>query len=266
MSTPGIRLTYEFVQKYFADQGCELLDTEYKNARTKLRYRCSCGNEACIVFDSFRQGNRCRKCGTRRAAEKQTLTQAQVEQIFRDGGCELLGEYVSSRAKMKYRCSCGQVSEISVNNFQKGHRCWDCGVKKRSSENHYEWQDDREALAARFAFRQRSYKLVQMVLKVTGRIKNKRTAALLGYDYKQLQEHITNHPNWPLVKDGRWHIDHIFPIKAFADYGITDLAVVNSLDNLRPLGYKENISKHGRYDKAEFEKYLSTKGISWKSS
>jgi hypothetical protein len=56
-----------------------------------------------------------------------------------------------------------------------------------------------------------------------------------------------------------WHIDHIFPIKAFIDHGITDLSIINDLDNLRPLSKKENLSKNAKYDKDKFMKWLSTK-------
>jgi hypothetical protein len=104
-----------------------------------------------------------------------------------------------------------------------------------------------------------------MVLNVTGRVKNKKSAKLLGYDYKQLQEHIENHPNWNLVKDGDWHIDHIFPIKSFLDYGISDLKVINDLDNLRPLAAKDNLFKNAKYDKDKFEIYLNSKGIRYET-
>ena len=33
----GKKLTYEFVQKYFKDQKCELLEIEYKNSITKMK-------------------------------------------------------------------------------------------------------------------------------------------------------------------------------------------------------------------------------------
>lgn len=57
--------------------------------------------------------------------------------------------------------------------------------------------------------------------------------------YKQLQEHIKNHPNYENLKDVKWHIDHIFPITAFAKYNIRDISLINYLENLRPLRYKE---------------------------
>ena len=44
-----------------------------------------------------------------------------------------------------------------------------------------------------------------------------------------------------------WHIDHIKPVKAFLDEGITDPAIINALDNLQPLWAHENLSKGARY-------------------
>lgn len=260
----SMRLTYEEVKSKFEAEGCELLETEYKNARTKMRYRCSCGNESSIVYDSFRKGNRCRQCGNKKSRYKQKLRHEEVSAYFKEQGCELLEEYKDSRTPVSYRCNCGNIAKISWNNFRtKNKRCRECGIAKRSGSNHYEWKEDREAHNAEYAFRQRSYKLIKMVLNVTGRVKNERTAKLLGYDYKALQEHITGHPNWSSVKDRPWHIDHIFPIKAFLDFGISDLKIVNALDNLRPLEATENLAKNAKYDKEAFKNYLRHKGVSF---
>ena len=53
------------------------------------------------------------------------------------------------------------------------------------------------------------------------------------------------------------HIDHIFPRKAFVDYGITDPRIINCRDNLQVLTKHENCSKSGKYSKKKFEKYLT---------
>lgn len=58
------------VLQEFARRGCELLDT-YLNARTRMRYRCSCGRIAYTTWDHFRSGSDCRECGNRKSAEKQ---------------------------------------------------------------------------------------------------------------------------------------------------------------------------------------------------
>lgn len=52
------------------------------------------------------------------------------------------------------------------------------------------------------------------------------------------------------------HIDHIIPVKAFVENGITDPRVVNHLSNLRPMLASENLSKSWKYDIDEFEAYM----------
>jgi len=257
----GIKLTYEEVKECFANHGCELLEETYKNARTKMRYRCKCGNESEIVFDSFKRGNRCRGCGNRKSRKKQTLSHKQAAKKFEDLGCELLEEYKKSSAKVKFRCHCGRVSEGLPNNIWRRGRCNLCGLEARSGENHYDWVEDRDQFELDYAFRQRSYKLIQMVLNVTGRVKNKRTAKLLGYDYKQLQDRITLHPSWSKVKKFLWQVDHVFPIKSFLDYGISDLQIINGLDNLRPMTAEGNSKKNASYNSDDFEFWLKEKGV-----
>lgn len=259
----SMKLSFEYVAQYFKDNNCELLETEYINARKSMSYRCSCGTTSNICFDSFKNGNRCRKCGSKKSSIKQLLTHNEVNIFFAEHGCKLLSQYSGSNNPLQFICKCGKEASILWSNFKRKKRCAACGLKNRSGENHYEWREDRIAKHKDDLFRQRCYKLVRMVLNVTGRVKNKRTAELLGYDYKQLQEHITTHPNYNNVKDGKWHIDHIFPIKAFADHSITDLALINCLENLRPISQFENSSKNAKYDKEEFHIWLKNKGIDY---
>ncbi len=82
----------------------------------------------------------------------------------------------------------------------------------------------------------------------------------MGYDYKQLREHIET--GWPWTKTRKgWEIDHIFPISAFVDYGISNLKIINCLENLRPLTRKANRKKRAIYNKSLFEQWLKQKGI-----
>ncbi|MHA1468957.1 MAG: hypothetical protein ACTSSP_00195 [Candidatus Asgardarchaeia archaeon] len=62
----GEKLTYEYVNTFFKKENCELLEKEYKNARSKLKYKCNCGDVSKIVFDHFRLGQRCKKCGIKK--------------------------------------------------------------------------------------------------------------------------------------------------------------------------------------------------------
>lgn len=57
---------------------------------------------------------------------------------FKSQGCELLDEYRGCQTKMKYRCSCGNISLTDWNHFSQGKRCGKCAkygqAKKRSVE------------------------------------------------------------------------------------------------------------------------------------
>lgn len=59
------KFDYDYVKKYFEEQGCKLISTEYKNWRDKLKYIARCGHENEITFSKFRnqeQGRLCRPC------------------------------------------------------------------------------------------------------------------------------------------------------------------------------------------------------------
>jgi DNA-directed RNA polymerase subunit RPC12/RpoP len=256
-----LKFSYEHVKQIFADQGCELLDEEYKNARTPLNYRCSCGNTSKIVLDSFKRGNRCRKCGFKKIAQKlketRGLTHEYVHDYFVSQGCKLLEkEYIDSQTLMRYTCVCGTDSIIRWNNFQRGRRCKECQRIRITGKNNYQWREDREALALEMSFKDRCHKALTHALKYTGKKKAARTLELLGYDWRQLKDHIESHPNWLSVKDGDWHLDHIIPVKAFIDHGVWNLKIINDLSNLQPLSSSDNAKKNAKYDKADYENYI----------
>jgi hypothetical protein len=79
---------------------------------------------------------------------------------------------------------------------------------------------------------------------------------LLGYTPKQLLEHLQTFPQWNKLRDRDWHLDHIFPIKAFIDHGIKDVKIMCALSNLQPLVGKENMRKNKKYDNSNFNAYL----------
>lgn len=64
------RHDYDFVKKYFEEQGCKLLSDTYVNTQTKLKYQCECGEISEIRFGNFRNGQRCGKCRIRKISGK----------------------------------------------------------------------------------------------------------------------------------------------------------------------------------------------------
>lgn len=116
------KLTFEYVQQYFKSHKCELMEENYKNGSTLMRYKCNCGNISKIRYNNFRQGQRCTKC-----SGHEKLTFEYVRDYFKEQGCELLEkEYKNNQTKMRYKCECGNIGEICFDNFQNGGRCRIC--------------------------------------------------------------------------------------------------------------------------------------------
>ena len=67
------KLTLEYVRNYFKKQRCILLETEYINVKTLMKYVCICGNKSNIKFDNFQQGKRCKECGDDKSAKSSVL-------------------------------------------------------------------------------------------------------------------------------------------------------------------------------------------------
>lgn len=258
------KLIFKDVKKYFEDHDCELLETEYINANTPMKYECNCENSSKITFGNFRRGSRCNKCSTL----KVTHTFEYVKQYFEDYDCELLEkEYINSQTKIRYRCSCKNIEMIKFNGFcNKKHKCCsECLLKrrregKRFGKDHWNWIEDREELKERNRFKSKCRSMLRSVLKRIGKPKDNKTFLMLGYNSEQLRKHVYSHPNWEKVRNKEWHLDHIHPIKAFLDYGIRDIKLINCFENLQPLTKEDNLKKGAKYDEKEFEEWLVGKG------
>lgn len=264
--TAGIKLTHEIVKQAFEAAGCELLETEYQNAKTKMKYRCKCNKLSEITYDNFRSGNRCKACGSRKGADKLKLSHQEVAEYFKSQGCELLDQYQSNLQTIRYRCKCGVEATTTWNNFKtKNRRCWDCGLKNRSGKNHYEWRGDKSRMLIEYRYRQTAYRTFRAVDQTPDLIVSN-CKMHFGYDIEELEKHITSFDAWDEVKNKDWEIDHIYPVWAFLESGVTDIRVINSLDNLQVLPKIKNRKKAYKFNPVEFVRFLVRKGILHASS
>lgn len=125
------KLTFEYVQNYFKEQSCQLLEKDYINTQTLMKYICICGNISNIRFNNFQQSKRCMKC-----SGSERLTLEFVKNFFQEQNCELLEtKYLNNQTKMKYKCKCGNKSNIKFDNFQQGKRCKECGDEKSAKSS-----------------------------------------------------------------------------------------------------------------------------------
>lgn len=101
-------------------------------------------------------------------------------------------------------------------------------------------------------------KLCKMLNKY-GLKKNASTVDMLGYSpidlIMRIESQFTDGMGWHNRKD--WHIDHICPSSKLIAAGVTDMSIVNHLDNLRPMWSTENIKKSDKIvDKELFDRLV----------
>ena len=131
MGKKNKKLSYYFVKEQFAAADCELLEKDYINANTKMRYICSCGETSTITYANFSRGKRCKRCMGQRLAKQFKFSQNHAENYFKNKGCLLLDQYINSRISMNYICSCGNQTKISLDNLRAGKKCKKCWNKKQ---------------------------------------------------------------------------------------------------------------------------------------
>ena len=257
----GKIITIEFIREFFKNNGCELVSQEYCKNSQPLNYKCKCGRNCTTTWARFKNSPRCKQCyleDPNRKKVRGQYNQQYAKECFEKYSCELLDVYINNYTPMKYRCSCGNISKIRLFALIKGQKCSNCGYQR--GNQHYAWNPDREEAKFIKNLRHRYTFLVRSVYSAIGKNKTFKSAEILGYSPKELRKHLELFPNWENIKKGKWHIDHIFPIKAFLEYKIFDAKKINCLENLRPLPAKYNLSKNAKYSKHDFDTWLKNHG------
>lgn len=264
------RISQDIVESFYKESGCELL-SEYLGDERPLTYRCKCGSIVTSNFHTFKKRKNCRECGMK----KNWLDLDIIYKFVEENNLSLISLHTyenTKKGKLLLRCSCGGEYEKTWNylkNKSSINACEKCSFKqkseKMSGQNHPLWIEDRKKVDFKKYFAKKIYSMLRRCYLTFNLKKEDRSFDFLGYTHYQLGEHITKHPNFVNAsKNGNMHIDHIFPIQAFIDYGLCEvehIKIINSLDNLQPLNSMENMSKSDKYDKDDFFSFLNKKGI-----
>jgi hypothetical protein len=250
------RLSFNYVKQYFEEQGCKLLETSWHGSEYKMKYIDTCGHNVLADWSAFRIGHRCPKC----AIKRQVVDKKLVENYFKEHNCEVI-EYKNATTPIKYKCECGNISQVDWYAFKKGTRCLKCKIKNMSGSKCRFWNPNREMVKLNRIIHHKSSNFIHQLLQNLGKRKTQKKFNILGYTNKQLVARLTSHPEWEQLKNKNWHLDHVFPINAFLNFGITDISLISSLENLRPLDATENIKKYDDYEPEDFLLWLKLKGI-----
>jgi hypothetical protein len=96
--------------------------------------------------------------------------------------------------------------------------------------------------------------ILKSTLNRLGHTKNSKSNELIGYNSLSLKIHLESlfNDNMSWKNYGRyWEVDHIIPVSLFKED--TDVGIVNSLDNLRPLCKIYNNSRGNKLDEKGYE-------------
>lgn len=126
------------------ERGGECLSTHYKNAQTKLRFRCGeCRHTWWATPASVRLGKWCKPCGHVRRANSTRSSLEKCQAMARERGGECLSKsYTNAHVTMRWRCHAGHQWPASANTVQRGHWCGKCanlanGERQRGSLDEY---------------------------------------------------------------------------------------------------------------------------------
>jgi hypothetical protein len=115
------KLTHEFVFNYYAERGYTLL-TQYVNTRTKNTLLCPKNHKIEMLFNSFKNGHKCRECSN---INKRT-DESYVENYYKKRGYTLNSKYKGCMTKDELICPKGHKIEMSFSHFRTRRRCIEC--------------------------------------------------------------------------------------------------------------------------------------------
>jgi hypothetical protein len=113
----------EKAKELFNSYNCNLLETEYKNNRTPMRYIATCGHEHQISIDNINKGKgvKCKRCRYDAINLKKTNTDKEVRDFFESEGCKVLSDVIKgSGVKVKYIALCGHENQNTYTKFKGG--------------------------------------------------------------------------------------------------------------------------------------------------
>jgi len=126
--------TIEKIKEKCREHDVECLEDKYVDNKTKMRFKCKCGNEYEAKWNSVIGRNQwqCPKCSGR---AKWTI--GEIKRICKEHGVECLEkEYANARTKMRFKCKCGNEYVTSWDKVtrQNQWQCSECNGKTSKGE------------------------------------------------------------------------------------------------------------------------------------
>ena len=145
------RHSFDYVKSKFEERGYELLEENYKNNETKMKYRCMNHSDKIneITFGSLISGNGCKICANEKLSKSKRMNIDDIAKIFENKNLKLISNnYENSKTNLNYVCNIHsetiQSTTYSSIRSSKLTPCKEC-IKERlsnkySNEKHWMWK------------------------------------------------------------------------------------------------------------------------------
>jgi len=134
----AVRYEYEYVFDSFVNEECYLLETEYINCRTPMKYIAKCGHEAYTTFDMFKNSKsiskKCAKC-----QDSNSYTYEDIKVLLEKEKCTLLSKEYIVGVPLEYVAQCGHIKHTQLLKFNQGQgrMCSKCARPKGEQHHRY---------------------------------------------------------------------------------------------------------------------------------
>lgn len=143
------KLTFEYVKQWVDDNSeCELLSDEYKNAKTKLKFKCKCGKEFERTWSDFSRDkfHLCKSCSNTvevRGNPSEYVTKGvakkpleYVVKIINDMGCRYIDRYTKEGTRstiIEFECPYHGLQKVYWTNLEKRRGCPQCNEHNKQN-------------------------------------------------------------------------------------------------------------------------------------
>jgi hypothetical protein len=203
------------------------------------------------VTRRYVSGKSCIKCAEMKRQKwriENREHERQYGEIYRQNNPDKIAE---SKSRYNSKCSSKLRSREYSSNYHRKNRVEINTRKsewaKANRESRREYKRNYEKENPLYSFTRRSLSRIENAI-TTDRID--RAELQLGYTQDDFKSHIESlfEPGMSWDNRNEWHIDHIIPISLWLEVGVTDIKVINALDNLQPLWAADNLSKGARIE------------------
>ncbi|MEN8079152.1 hypothetical protein ABFP60_19505 [Clostridioides difficile] len=129
-----VRWNIDKVKQYINENTeTKLLSSKYVGRDELLKFKCKCGQEFQRSWRIFYRGSyECKKCAWKKVNKNRIYDISSIKSFVENNtSVKLLSkEYVNCKDKLKFRCECGNVFEVTFDNFKNNNKrkCNNCSM------------------------------------------------------------------------------------------------------------------------------------------